>query len=75
MVCLFDDTAVQVTIRDTIGERSKKVSVISLKPSTIIENIFSDIALDFHYQPDEIELHIEKEGHRVSIVCFHALLT
>lgn len=65
MVCLSNEVPVQATIRDTIGTGQKHQSTIYLTPSKLVSTIFAEIAEEFHYEIDAIQLTVQTREHLV----------
>lgn len=66
MVCLSNEVPVQATIRDTIGMGLKKQSTIFLSPSKPVNSIFTEVASEFNYQVDAIQLTVQTRENTVS---------
>lgn len=66
MVCLQNEVPVQATIRDTIGMGQKRQSTIVLSPSKPVNSIFSEVACEFQYQVDAIQLTVQTRDNMVS---------
>lgn len=67
MVCLANEVLVKATIRDTIGLGQKRQSTIVLSSSKQVNSIFDEVASDFHYEVDAIQLTVQT---REYTVCF-----
>lgn len=67
MVCLSNEVTVQATVRDLIGSGAKTQSTILLTPTKSVSSIFEEVAADFQYQIDDIQLTLQALGSTVEL--------
>ncbi|XP_017780460.1 PREDICTED: ubiquitin carboxyl-terminal hydrolase 47 isoform X2 [Nicrophorus vespilloides] len=59
MVRLVNGECIQATVRDTFGQSDKRKCIIQLHPNKTVEEVYTEVALEFSYDPNTIELMLQ----------------
>lgn len=63
------EDAIELVVKDCIAKRAKQQATISLTKADDIKHLFSRVAYEFDYKPEDIELHYQQEDAKVSGIC------